>query len=798
MGTIGQILVLLSFIACGFSGWFYFNATRKKSAIASWESLGRKAWIISALAIVGVSILLMFLIATHQFQYNYVYSYTSLDLHWYYIISAFWAGQEGSFVLWILCNAIIGVGLIVWAKDFRAPVMAVMALCQFFLISMILGIKFGPVSLGASPFMLLAEKFPDAQMLQVPGFIPADGQGLNDLLKNIWMVIHPPTLFVGFALMTVPFAFGVAGLWEKRYSDWIHPALPWALLANLILMAGICMGGYWAYVTLSFGGYWAWDPVENSSLVPWIVGVGALHAMISYRKSDMNQKAAILLNIAAFVLVIYSTFLTRSGILGDTSVHSFVDLGLYNQLLAWILVVGFLGFGLFGQRYKDLPLPQRDINYLSREFMIFIGVLILSALAAAIILGTSAPIVGRLFQENPSAVPMEFYNKWSLPLAIFLVLSVGLGQLIWWKKMSVENVNRVLMKPLVLAVLSTAAVLVFTPFVEGTVEQGMGGFWTVYGLSIQLLMLIFCTFFALYGNGIVLWKIGRGNIKMAGGAIAHIGFVLMIFGIITSSVFNNPLSDGVNPGDREVFIVSRGETRLVEGYQVQYVGQQLSSDGNPSYILNFQDRSGRRFQVNPVTYQTRSGQWLQNPDTKHFFSKDLYVAVSPKVMYDQPGQTGQVGEFMLARGDSVVVGEQEYSVTFERFDLNMDHQGMTASTQIVVGAIVHVTNLSSGETCTIRPVYMVMEDGSQEFEQAVIEDWDLNVTFAGMQVDNETIRLVIEGVTVQEEDWVLVQAYEKPYIFLLWLGIVIMLGGFGLAIYRRVMEQQNTSQKLTA
>jgi len=285
---------------------------------------------------------------------------------------------------------------------------------------------------------------------------------------------------------------------------------------------------------------------------------------------------------------------------------------------------------------------------------------------------------------------------------------------------------------------------------------------------------------------------------MAGGAIAHIGFILMVFGIVTSSVFNNPLSDGTNPGEQEVFIVSLGETAFVEGYQVQYLGQELSSAGNPQYILNFQDQRGRSFRVNPVTYQTQSGQWLQNPDTKHFFSKDIYVAVSPKVMYDGPEGSSQAGEIMLARGDSATVGDQEYSVMFERFDLNADHEGMTMSTQIVVGAIVHVTNLSNAETRTIRPVYMVMEDGSQQFESVAIEDWDLNVTFAGMQVDNGTIRLVIDGVTVEEEDWVLVQAYEKPYIFLLWLGIIIMLVGFGLATYRRVLEQQNGMSRATA
>src|SRR5690606_7323972 len=172
--------------------------------------------------------------------------------------------------------------------------------------------------------------------------------------------IHPPTLFIGFASMIVPFAYAVAGLWTRRYTEWVRPALPWALFSTVILGIGIMLGGYWAYVTLSFGGYWAWDPVENSSLVPWIVAVAAVHTMIAQKKSRSNHRAAILLSIVAYMLIIYSTFLTRSGILGDISVHSFVDLGLSNQLLIWILAMAIVGFGLYAARHRELPVPERE------------------------------------------------------------------------------------------------------------------------------------------------------------------------------------------------------------------------------------------------------------------------------------------------------------------------------------------------------------------------------------------------------------------------------------------------------
>src|SRR5690606_10649574 len=270
-----------------------------------WMRIGRAAWGVVSGAVLISSAILLYLILTHQFQYAYVYQYTSLDLPGNYLFSSFWAGQEGSFLLWILYTCVIGLLLIRWARSYEAPVMAVIAFCQFFLLAMIVGLKIGPLPIGSSPFALLIERFPDAPVFQQqPDFVPADGNGLNDLLQNYWMVIHPPTLFVGFASMIVPFAYAVAGLWTRRYTEWVRPALPWALFATVILGIGIALGGYWAYVTLSFGGYWAWDPVENSSLVPWLVGIAGVHTMIAQKKSRSNHRAALFLSIVAYMLVI--------------------------------------------------------------------------------------------------------------------------------------------------------------------------------------------------------------------------------------------------------------------------------------------------------------------------------------------------------------------------------------------------------------------------------------------------------------------------------------------------------------
>ncbi|MDZ4700674.1 MAG: cytochrome c biogenesis protein CcsA [Rhodothermales bacterium] len=804
LGILGELLLILSFLACAVSGVSYFLAVRRPLQEAEWRWLGRASWRVVTVSVTVASVILSYFIFTHQFQYAYVWQQSSRDLATHFLLSAFWAGQEGSFLLWIVLMAYMGVALMRYAgREYEPAVMAVLAFCQVFLISMVVGLKFGTVTVGASPFLTIYEKFPNTP----EGFIPPDGSGLNDLLQNYWMAIHPPTLFVGFTAMIGPFAFAIAALWLRKYTTWVKPALPWTIFANMILMVGIAMGGYWAYETLSFGGYWAWDPVENSSLVPWLTGVAALHMMIVQKRSGASHKAALFLCILSFMLVVYSTFLTRSGILGDVSVHSFVDLGLYLQLVIWILSMAVVGFGLFLYRYSELPKPVKEPNVLSREFMIFSGALILCAVALVVILGTSAPILGRLFRDAPSAVAIEFYNAWTLPLAIGFMFLAGLGQLFWWNKMSVENVNQVLLRPVVLSVISTIAVLVFTPFVERTtaiadagavaasglheagILSGLSGYWQVYGGGILLLLLVFVSFFALYGNGAVLWRIGRGNLRMAGGAIAHIGMTVMILGFIASSSFDNLLSE---PG-RENFILNRGETRTVDGYTMTYSGTEANSEGRPQYVMDIVDARGRAFTLKPVVYKSNKDQWIQHPDVKMFYERDLFLAVSPNLMFETPEQSQAAGGALtLQRGESRTLGNEDYQLTFRTFDTDIDSDLVPDSTAIAVAAVLDMTNLKTNETHELRPIYIVMEDGRQQYIQNRMNDWGVAVTFSGMNVDNGSANLVVEGVGVATEDWVVIQAHEKPFINLVWLGLFILTGGFAVAMVRRIQDQRTT------
>ena len=833
LGIVGEVALLVAFVA-SLAGLFAFvRATRAQGATASpeaapaWMRLGRGAWWAVCGGVTVASAMLWAALFGGQYQYAYVYQQTSSEMPFHYTLSAFWAGQEGSFLLWIAMTVGVGALLLRWAarreglsaagvasrEAFGAPVMAVVALCSAFLLSMVVGLELGAFTLGASPFTPLAEKFPDAPMLQVAGFVPPDGRGLNDLLQNPWMAIHPPTLFVGFTLTMVPFAFAVAGLWTRRYTQWVRPALPWSLAAMGVLGCGIMMGGYWAYETLSFGGWWAWDPVENSSLVPWLFGVAALHAMVVQKKTSAGHKAALILSIVAFQLVVYSTFLTRSGVLGDVSVHSFVDLGLYNQLLVWIVSIGAVGFGLFAWRYRDLPAPPTPPATLSRESMIFTGALLLALTGLVIILGTSAPILGNLFRENASAVPVAFYNAWTLPLAIGIAFLMGLGQVFWWRKMTVEDVNRVLFRPLALTVVSTSAVLVLTPFVRETVQPSpealpavaqaglvTASFFQTHGTSLLLLLLLFTSFFTLWGNLIVMGRVARGNWKLVGGSLTHVGFGLMLLGIFASSVFNDPVGEGRGTeigGSRDNVVVPLGETVASgDGYAITYVGQELTEEGLPAYLLEWEHESGEAFQTRNVVYKDNRDQWIQRSDVREGLAQDLYVAVFPSAMSNAaPEAAGDEPEEMtLARGDSVrlqVAGRDRYVLTFADYELDVDYAATGldgAALDLAIAARLVVRDLDSDETRTLRPVYAITTDGQQRFVQNRATDWNLGAAFTGMEVEDDAIRLMIDGAAPAEDEWVVVQAAEKPFISVLWLGTLVMLAGFAVSAGRRFRE----------
>lgn len=649
IGTVGYYLIISAFFAgiASLIGYYLYsnNSGNQYFLISNW------LFALKGLLILSASGILLYLILTHQFNHYYVYNYTSVNLDLKYLISAFWAGQEGSFLLWILFSELIGLGLMKWIHEpYRGPVLFFLTVNQLFLISMILGVDFGFMKLGASPFRTLAEAYPNAPFLVAnPDFIPADGNGLNDLLKSPWMVIHPPVLFLGFSMMTIPFCFAMAALWKNEFHNWIKHALPWTLGANLALFTAIFLGGYWAYVTLSFGGYWAWDPVENASIIPLLIGIAGIHTMIVQRKKSESGKASLVFAILAYTAVLYESFLTRSGVLGSSSVHSFTDLGLYNQLLIFMIVVLGVSLSFFISRYKDLPKKEKDSEIISREFMTFSGAITLFLVALVILIGTSSPILGKFFIENPTPPEISFYNKWTMPLAMLIAILTVFGQYLYWKKQDAESLAGELILPI-----SISAALTLLIIFIGKIEP------------LYYIIYLYAAFFALTGNLFILTRLVRKNPGVLGGTLSHIGFALMLVGFLASSSYQSNLLDAptrsynaaIQAGKvmdengiplqqplRYIELKLNQPKEVNEKYRINYLGHSLSDQARPgqhAYKIQIEKIADGNAEYStylyPQVYPMSTGaeiNWSVDVDVKSGFFSDIYMYVAGSSFVEQ-------------------------------------------------------------------------------------------------------------------------------------------------------------------
>ncbi|HET6527118.1 MAG TPA: cytochrome c biogenesis protein CcsA, partial [Balneolaceae bacterium] len=749
------------------------------------------------LFLLAASGLLLYIILTHQFNFYYVFNYTSENLQLRYLISAFWGGQEGSFMLWIMISTLIGFGLMKLTREpYRGPVLFFLALTQVFLLSMTLGLSIGDLTIGASPFRTLADAMPNAPFLQSnPNFVPQDGKGLNDLLKSPWMMIHPPILFFGFAMMTVPFCYAMAALWRGKYNEWVNPALPWTLGANLALLTAIFLGGYWAYVTLSFGGYWAWDPVENASLVPWLLGTAGIHAMIIQRKSSTSQKASIIFAMLAYMAVVYETVLTRSGILADASVHSFVDLGLYNQLLLFMVAITIIGLGMFFYRYKEFPEQKKESKILSREFMTFAGSMVLFLIGLVIILGTSSPILGELFTENPTPPEVSFYNEWTMPLAMIAAILTVFGQYLFWKRQDAESFAADLTLPVAIACVLTLATIIIADV-----------------HSFYYMAYILTGWFAIAGNGVIMIRLLRKKSTLIGGALSHLGFGLLLLAILASSVYNQNLID--NATKRYNAAVKRGqvvddqgfkviqtvnflelklnEPKIINNeYKVTYKGYTLKNQARPGqqqYKIKVEPLDGgEAFALSPQVYpMLRSStadniQWSVDPDVHSRLFSDIYLYVAGSSFIERKKEqakersplaqtaaatqqdTLEFQKVMLEKGETVSVASLD--IKFLNYEPAVSNN-LQDSTSVAIRAHLEVTPRGSDTHHDLEPLFSIYREGGKNWSYAppvVIPTYNATIQFSSVKPSTGEIELTIRGVDrVVQEQWVLLVAEEKP------------------------------------
>ncbi len=459
----------------------------------------RRVYYLTSLMIFFAALLLMSAFIGNDFQYSYVFNNSAREMSMPYKIAAFWAGNEGSFLLWLFILNICGVLIMRKKDEYENILMTVITMTQIFIL-LVLIVK--------SPFAQVWDLFPGELKA---GQIPPDGSGMNPLLMDPWMVVHPPVLFLGYATSTIPFGYAIAALLKKDYDKWLSLSYRWLMFSVLTLGVGIFMGGYWAYKVLGWGGYWGWDPVENSSLIPWIVSIALIHGIILQKRKSLLRRTNLFLALSYFILVFYSTFLTRSGVLSDFSVHSFGKSNVSVILATYIFFYIFISAFLFIKRFKEIESARFTEKLLTMENITLYGLITLSIFALIILFGTSMPILSGIFMDNPAGVTEKFYNNLSIPFGLMILTTLIISSF---------TTSRYSLQVLTsLGILSMAAGIFFNIFFTNNP--------VAYIFTIPALFLAFINFYDMY-------KHRKGSFLAS--RVAHAGLAILIIGVISSNM----------------------------------------------------------------------------------------------------------------------------------------------------------------------------------------------------------------------------------------------------------------------
>lgn len=546
---------------------------------------------------------LIYLLMTGDFSIQYVASYTSSDLPAFYKISALWAGNDGSLLLWAwiltLLAAIITFGR--QNEDLKPYVGSVMMLVSTFFLFLLVD--------NSNPFAKLPNPLPE-------------GNGLNPMLQNPGMVIHPVTLYLGYVGFTVPFAYAIAALITRQTDDrWIKVTRKWTIISWLFLSLGNLFGAQWAYVELGWGGYWAWDPVENASLIPWLTSTAFLHSVMVQERKNMLKIWNMLLIIFTFGLTLFGTFLVRSGVVA--SVHAFGDstLGLYFIVFTTVVIMGSLYLVL--DRIGLLKQGSEFDSLISKESSFLLNNLLFVASAFSILWGTIFPIVSEGFTGKKITVGAPFFNAINAPIGLTFVLLMGICPLIAWRKASIKSIVQNFRVPLVGLGLTALTLIIL----------GVRRPYAVLTFSICAFVILSTLQDILKGIRVRHKMTGEGwllssirlltkNRRRYGGYIIHLGVVMMIIGIAGSNVYNEEFTKTLKVGER----VS------VRNYLVTYDGLQQKPRGENMIIsadLTILQNGASQFRLSPekVFYPTAE-QPSTEPAVKSTWAEDFYVTLA--------------------------------------------------------------------------------------------------------------------------------------------------------------------------
>lgn len=793
----------------------YFTAVQHKEEALrlSWKKLGRWAFVIQSAAILGVFFCLYVALYNHYFEYKYVWRNSSRDLPVSYLLSSLWADQEGSFLLWSIWQSVLGMVLMRTAKKMEAPVLAVMSLGQVFLSSMLIGIYILDYKVGSNPFLLLrlSEENQGLPWVARPDYLTfvKDGNGLNLSLQNYWMVIHPPVVFLGFASTIVPFAFAFASLWTKEYKEWTRLVLPWTLFSCMMLGTGIMMGAAWAYESLTFGGYWTWDPVENGSLVPWLTLVAGLHTLLAYRSTGHALKSTFFFFFISFILILYSTYLTRSGVLGDTSVHSFTASGMDVQLLLYMAVFAVPAFVMMYLHRKSIPVIVKEESTYSREFWLFIGALILMIAAIQILFTTSIPVWNKILNgtglksllnlTNDIAPPsdgMFHYNKIQIWIAIVLGILTAVVQYMRFKDTPRGELTKKLGMPTVVSLVLTGLIGWL-----GKIDYDAYG----AGFLVAIYMMLFASVYAVVANLAYIFIGQKGKLKAAGASVAHIGFGLVLLGILISSAKKSVISidrmgmlDGgffneqskENP--RENLMLPKNFPVQMGDYHVTYAGDSLAAgDAKTYYLVRYERKDPKsgttleHFTLHPDAFLSNKGeqQLTPNPDSKHYLTKDIFTYVTAVPIKDEGPDTTQYTKHEIKAGDTVFFSNG--LIILETLEPQPKNKNYVAEQgDLAVGAKLKVFT-KNNEQYNLQPVYFIRDSAFQYNIPDTVSPLSLYVRFSKILPKDNKIELEVKESSTFK-DYIVMKALVFPFINVLWIGTLIMIVGFLMSIFQKV------------
>ncbi len=864
-GNLGNAFISLAF-ASALIGAISYLVAHYNPLEQKYKRISRIFYVLHAFSIFGAIGTMFFMMINHYFEYAYVWKHTDMQLEKRYLFAAFWEDQEGSFLLWAFWHAVIGLFLLFRSKQWEAPVMMTLCLVQVFLTTMVMGIYIGDVNIGTNPFILMRNH---PQFHNIPLFanvIEQNGQkvvdylpkliptarGMNPLLKNYWMTIHPPTLFLGFALTVVPFCFSVAGLMTRLHKEWQRTALPWAFAGVMVLGTGILMGGAWAYEALSFGGFWAWDPVENASFVPWLTLVGAAHLMMVNKARGTSYFGTYLFSVCSFILVLYSTFLTRSGILGESSVHAFTDLGMERLLIYFVVVfiilpvtlmlektqlrVGYFLFSVFGIATAEIlsayGIGIRTPVYLtwcfatvalifyqyfktwvdesgteestwSREFWMFIGSLILFILALTIAGITSFPVFNRLFDTKLAVKHngITVFNTLGMIFGIFILILIGVTQYLKYRHTDMKKLARNFVISTILASLLTLVIIL------NYFDRAMWEIATPSQKSAFFIAPIFAfvSCFAFFANIEYVIRILSGKIKNSGSAIAHAGFALIMLGCVISNSGKRVISRNTSTRDVSVLgekfsnnsniFLAVGDTLKMDEYYVTYKGRKKKDIHILFEVEYFKLKNNKlehAFTLYPKVQLNKLMGNAPEPGTKHFLSKDIYTDITHAELLEKEELDLQ-GGWTATENNVLHVGDtlftNEYIITLDALETSLNEEEYKKQDSLIrVKAVMSVRDMNNKVT-RAYPEY-VLRNGMVEADDYVDEQLGLKFVFWKINPETGSVEITLSQKVSKKLDYVVMEAFVFPWINILWTGCVVMILGTALAIVQRVRRNR--------